>query len=308
MREQGLTQKFGGADKAEVEVVVAGGDGEILSRLLAPDSSLLEPADPSIPPVKIRVVKHLLAFGIAHTLTEKLKEYNGPDVSELDKLVLGCRIAKPFEGRPDEDGDPIYRGTVAASVREGTQTTSYIVIYDDMDSEEFDFGELYGKMLFQLGFTFILLPLTICLLGIEGLTLYSRVGEKVSGKPEKDELHQVLEQKRVNAEGAALLLQEQKKVAPSENTVDLPSANEPEKGKEPTIADTPGYKRTPPAKVSASKSKKQKPDPHSFVGRRIAKHFDNDVSLVFCRFAAFFNNASSGSAFSLDFLWHCIEI
>jgi hypothetical protein len=129
------------------KIVLAGGDAELLERLLrTEDNQLVEP-NPDIRPYSLKVCKHLMAFGIANALRHKVKQHKKTPVSEFDKLLLGCRVAKLFD-QTDADGDRVYRGTIAAAVRsKAGMQPQYIVLYDDVDTEEMSLVDIHCTLL-----------------------------------------------------------------------------------------------------------------------------------------------------------------
>jgi len=128
-------------------IIVAGGDAEILQKLLTTENNhLLEP-NPDIRPYTVAVFKHLMAFGIANALKAKIEKHKETPISQFDKLLLGCRVAKEFK-QPDEDGDRVYRGTIAASVRNRNgELQQYLILYDDVDTEEMSLVEIHGTLI-----------------------------------------------------------------------------------------------------------------------------------------------------------------
>jgi pantothenate kinase type III len=89
------------------KIVLAGGDADLLQSLLKTEDNQLVVSNPDIRPYEVTVCKHLMAFGIANALKDKVKKHKGTPVSEFDKLLLGCRVAKQFSA-PDADGDRVY--------------------------------------------------------------------------------------------------------------------------------------------------------------------------------------------------------
>jgi transcriptional antiterminator Rof (Rho-off) len=127
------------------KIIFTGPDSMILSNLLTREENHLIAPDNDIRPFTVNEYKHLLAFGIASALQAKVLEYKLVPCEEFDKLLIGCRVAKQFTVL-DEDGDCIYRGTIASSVRSKQKDLhNYLVLYDDVDTEELNLVQIHGK-------------------------------------------------------------------------------------------------------------------------------------------------------------------
>jgi pantothenate kinase type III len=149
----GKVDDSGDAEKRIPKIIVAGGDSVILQKLLENESNYLLDPNPDTRPYSIVEFKHLIAFGIAIALKAKVEKHKSQAITDFDRLLLGCRVAKEFKTL-DEDGDRIYRGTIAASVRTSdSEEHQYLVLYDDIDTEEMNLVELHGKS--GLGITFL---------------------------------------------------------------------------------------------------------------------------------------------------------
>jgi pantothenate kinase type III len=133
------------SEKRIPKIIVAGGDSVILRKLLEVNSNYLLDPNPDVRPYCIVESKHLIAFGIATALKAKVEKHKSQAITDFDRILLGCRVAKEFKTL-DEDGDRIYRGTIAASVRaKDSEEHQYLVMYDDIDTEEMNLVELHGK-------------------------------------------------------------------------------------------------------------------------------------------------------------------
>ena len=130
-------------------IILTGGDARILECLLKrKDNNLLE-SRPDIRPYEVAVNKALIAHGVAALLMRKIEEHKTSVFNESDKKLLGCRVAKEFKVS-DEDGDRVYRGTIAATIRvKNSAVRQYVVLYDDADAEEMDLVQIHGKCLFE---------------------------------------------------------------------------------------------------------------------------------------------------------------
>lgn len=129
------------------KIILTGGDARILESLLkVNDNNLLE-SRPDIIPYEIVVNKQLFSHGVAAALIMKAGQFKTTVFHEHDKKLLGCRVAKEFK-LSDDDGDRVYRGTIAATIRIKNSTArQYLVLYDDADAEEMDVVQIHGKCL-----------------------------------------------------------------------------------------------------------------------------------------------------------------
>lgn len=126
-------------------IIVTGGDSRFLESLLKMNDNNLLESRPDITPYDVVVSKQLIAHGVAAALTMKTEKYKSSVFHETDKKLLGCRVAKEFK-LSDDDGDRVYRGTIAASIRIKNSTVrQYLVLYDDADAEEMDVVQIHGE-------------------------------------------------------------------------------------------------------------------------------------------------------------------
>ena len=131
-------------------IILTGGDATILESLLKMKDNKLIESRPDIPPYEVVTSRPLIAIGIAAMLATKAEQYKTSDFHDLDRKLLGCRVAKEFS-LPDEDGDRVYRGTIAASIQVKNSTArQFLVLYDDADAEEMDLVQIHGKYSFDL--------------------------------------------------------------------------------------------------------------------------------------------------------------
>jgi len=250
-------------------IIFTGGDGDLFSKLVSADSKILTP-DPDLPPYEHKICNHLMAFGIANVLKEKLNEYKEESISEMDKLLVGCRVAKEFQ-QPDEDGDHVYRGTISGSIRDGKTETSYLVLYDDVDCEELSLVEIHAA-----------------------LTLFAKVGEKIVGTS----VHKMVAQKKNKAFDAASKMEDidvEVKGVSEQNRSEAEAKAEKYKALQMQRADAKaknaakagGEKKGTPSKRGSSQSsvpkskKPKKQDPKSYVNRRLCKYFGENESDLF---------------------------
>lgn len=248
------------------KIMFTGGDGDLFAKLVSADSNLVM-TDERVPPYEHKVCKHLMAFGIAVVLKEKQKEHKEEPVSELDKRLIGCRVAKKFE-QPDEDGDFVYRGTISGSVRDGKTEASYLVLYDDVDTEELSLVEVHAALL-----------------------LYANVGEKIVGQT----VHKMVTQKKNKALDAASKMEEldeEVKSVSEQNRSEVATKATHYKAAQLHKANVnaknaAGEKKLTPSKRASSSSstpKQKKPkttDPKTYINRRLCKFFGEDESDLF---------------------------
>jgi hypothetical protein len=129
-------------------VICTGGDADLIARLLEPDYSKLLPMEPGkqIPqPYEVKKMKLMVHYGIQGVLKAKM-ELAAKDASrDEENNLVGQRLARRFHTR-DEDGDPIFRGTIT-SVHRNNGKHPYYVRYDDGDGEDMTAVQLYGTSL-----------------------------------------------------------------------------------------------------------------------------------------------------------------
>ncbi len=135
-------------------IVVTGGSGEIITKLLQRDSGgIVESASGASQDFVVTWEKTLLHIGVAAALLGHIKqnyEENGEKIVDKEQCqvafaqkYIGKRIAKYFE-LAAEDNDHIYRGTVD-QVKHNKNGPVYNVLYDDGDQERVSQKELNGK-------------------------------------------------------------------------------------------------------------------------------------------------------------------
>ena len=144
----------------DLSVVITGGDGQLLSELLAPNHShIIETTSDGqdILPTgtfKPRFEKHMVSESVKSLLMEqKRKLQNRIEKSDVERArqdLLGQRVCKDFATMDPsaENYTPMFfRGTVVAVSQRGKtlEEDLFKIVYDDNDREEVDFTELYGE-------------------------------------------------------------------------------------------------------------------------------------------------------------------
>ena len=137
----------GGSIRNTRTVIVTGGDADLIARLLMPDYSKLllvgpDKKDPSEPPYSVKKMKQMVHYGIQAALKRKMEVAKNDPFREMENLLIGQRLAKRFQAR-DVDGDPVFRGTIAALHRDNG-AYPYYVRYDDGDGEDMSAVQLHG--------------------------------------------------------------------------------------------------------------------------------------------------------------------
>lgn len=259
------------------KIVLAGGDSRILQNLLKMENNHLLAPFTAIRPYAVAEYKHLIAFGVANAIKAKVEKYKTTTGMKFEKLLLGCRVAKEFS-KADDDGDRVYRGTIAGAIRtKNNDLEQYLVVYDDADTEELNLIEIHSA-----------------------LTLYSLTGEK-RNKKQSDEVDTVLaEKKRVSQAAAREMEDTNSKVKAQAEAIRMASVAVAAKSPRPMqtnpalkaapMSDSmksalplaSASKRKPKVKETTPKTKKVKvPDPASdpqyFVNRRVGKFFENVI-------------------------------
>ena len=134
-----------GSHDAKPTIVLCGEDAPILEFLLKGHDSHRFDVMPSIHPYVLHKCNSLASLGVSAALQRKYEKYKGVPVSDMERKVLGCRVAKAFDVA-DEHGDRIFRGTVTASIRDKDGTVQvFDITYDDADREEMDLVQLHGE-------------------------------------------------------------------------------------------------------------------------------------------------------------------
>jgi pantothenate kinase type III len=129
-------------------VICTGGDADLIARLLEPDYSKLlrmEPGKQIPQPYSVKKMKQMVHYGIQGVLKHKVKLAINDALRDEENILFGQRLAKRFHMR-DADGDPIFRGTIAAVHRKNGMFP-YYVRYDDGDGEDMTAVQLYGTSL-----------------------------------------------------------------------------------------------------------------------------------------------------------------
>lgn len=125
---------------------VTGGDATLIEKLIEPDCDLIEMNTTAhalpAPKYQVKAMKHMVHYGISGVLKREAKLFKESPSAEMDALLIGQRIAKEFSKR-DDDGDYVYRGSVAC-VHGNSCKHPYGIRYDDGETEEMDVVQLYG--------------------------------------------------------------------------------------------------------------------------------------------------------------------
>ncbi len=147
---------LGDASNPDRTVVVTGGGGDIIAKLLEPAcGGILESANDISQKYTVKWENCMIHIGVCSSLLSQIKknyvnpeeekeeEHVGTEKKDFDIIHIGKRVAKYF-AQAQEDGDHIYRGTIN-KVSQGKYASYFFVVYDDGDSEEVFLDELYGK-------------------------------------------------------------------------------------------------------------------------------------------------------------------
>jgi len=148
-------------------ILVTGGDGEILCQLLVKKTGGVihsNPGpidDPLLKEYPVIHQKHLIHYGIASALMKQAQTQNiqNHDIQKIKKLeqeldenneCIGQRVAKKFDIH-DGDGDFVFRGTITKIQRpeehkDDSGETLYFIQYDDGDQEHVTSLELQGNL------------------------------------------------------------------------------------------------------------------------------------------------------------------
>lgn len=244
-------------DNAErdINVVVTGGDAELINTLLKPnDSNTLIERDPlagDAPNVNVTVMKYAIHIGMATVLSAQT-EKRTQEMNDIDFELIGQRVAKRFQ-MVDKTGTHIYRGNIASVSRDSDGNVNYYQIrYDDGDAEEMGVVACY-----------------------EALVLYGEVGEKetdlvraateTTHKPKQPVGEKVIKAKVAASELARVdpkvKASVEKKRAAEKAAVAQKKPSSPKRAAPPH-----------PAEKTPRKKKKEE-----YVGLRAAKFFDDDL-------------------------------
>lgn len=159
LQKTGLDKSQAGDFKnSKTPIVITGGSGEILTKLLEPEfGGLIESPHIDNQNYSIKWEPSILHTGIAAVLLYNVKRnYNTEKESKEDEVIeintarkedyeqyVGSRVAKYFKQR-QTDGDRIYRGDVVSHEFRGG-IPIYFVSYDDGDKEEMTLEKVQGK-------------------------------------------------------------------------------------------------------------------------------------------------------------------
>jgi pantothenate kinase type III len=279
---------------ADRVILVTGGDAPLIERLIAPDCPLIKSfpstTASSPPKYKVEVMKHMIHHGVASVLREHVKEFEKSTSAELDTLLIGQRVAKQFP-MSDQDGDHVYRGSVAC-VHGGGPGFPYGIRYDDGDTEDMNAVELYEAMelYIQVGEKDSYTgessresqprqpPIGAKISGAQNAasklaTKDKAVEEYIQGKKRAQQSKTSTRAPEPTAKAAAVTQ------AAKDDTVKKPAV-EPKKRGRPPKNKTPASGAEPPKQV-AKKPKNAPPGlkkaDEEYVGDRVAKDFDNKL-------------------------------
>jgi len=143
--------------KPDKTIAVTGGSGEIITKLLQPNSGgIVELANDVKQDYVVTWEKTLLHIGVAAALLSHVKKnyeeisekIGGKKQAEMDPLthknLIGKRIAKYFD-QAAEDNDHMYRGTVD-NMKQTRGVLMFHVSYDDGDKEQVPLDDLQAMI------------------------------------------------------------------------------------------------------------------------------------------------------------------
>jgi len=232
-------------------VTCTGGDGDILHGLLQPFfGGVIEPPTTATASqgktlnYEVQLNKHLIHYGISAVLKYQVLAKNKAKFSKSGETHVGKRVAKVFDVECD-DGDNIFRGSVAEEIVVEGGKKSYRINYDDGDAED-----VTKESLFDM------------------LELYKQHGEKKQpeSKPRNGQKKKAEDKPKMKTEDKpqSLLAPEfPMKAAPKKHT-----NGGAEDGKVPALKKA----RT----KDDIKDMVQSSDPNSFVNKRVSKDFDGE--------------------------------
>ena len=143
-----------------LKVFITGGDGDVIAKLLesgVENLLAIEPIDtlPYMSSVEFHKHKHLQHYGISALVMEKSKAFDTSNADNKDhqlrEEIKGQRVAKKFylrttAGEKTSEQGSIFRGSIASITRGHTlEEDWFFIIYDDGDTEQMSFTEVYGK-------------------------------------------------------------------------------------------------------------------------------------------------------------------
>mmetsp|Transcript_106478 Transcript_106478/g.159276 ORF Transcript_106478/g.159276 Transcript_106478/m.159276 type:complete len:667 (-) Transcript_106478:119-2119(-) len=246
-------------EDAEVDarptIVVTGGDSNILAKMLENDYPSIRAEPGTVLPVndyQLYNMKHLIHYGIGYLLNKKaVKRIEHPD-DELRDRIIGLRVARWF-GPRDAEGENLFRASVVRIAREDElEKDLFYVRYDDGDAEHCELKEIY-----------------------EMLCLYNECGEK-----EKTDNAQpwVDEKKKAAKESADLLFEKSEKLRKDiedEKKKKLARERSPESGSA-TMANRKRSWQQGDGDAKKPRGKAKKSNAQAYLGRRIAKAFEQE--------------------------------
>lgn len=178
-RKNGANQKMqfakGAAENTKRNVIVTGGDGDLISHLIQADySGILEGRSPIVAQgFDVILSKYVIHYGIQAALMDRVRErwnvqdkerfLKGEDEGKADvnQIYVGKRVAKWFKD-VDAKGSHYFKGTITKVFRgivgKGDDTVLFHIEFDDGDEEDAEIEELDGKKMLM-----VLTALSYCL-------------------------------------------------------------------------------------------------------------------------------------------------
>jgi len=162
-RKNGANQKMqfakGAAENTKRNVIVTGGDGDLISHLIQADySGILEGRSPIVAQgFDVILSKYVIHYGIQAALMDRVRErwnvqdkerfLKGEDEGKADvnQIYVGKRVAKWFKD-VDAKGSHYFKGTITKVFRgivgKGDDTVLFHIEFDDGDEEDAEIEEL----------------------------------------------------------------------------------------------------------------------------------------------------------------------
>ena len=171
VRKKGANQKMlfakGAAENTKRNVIVTGGDGDLISHLIQADySGILEGRSPIVAQgFEVILSKYVIHYGIQAALMDRVRErwnvqdkerfLKGEDEAKEDvnQIYVGKRVAKWFKD-VDASGSHYFKGTITKVFRgivgKGDDTVLFHIEFDDGDEEDAEIEELDGKKVLRV--------------------------------------------------------------------------------------------------------------------------------------------------------------
>ena len=237
-------------------VTCTGGDGDLLHQLLQPfHGGVIEPPIAAAASqgeklkYQVQLNKHLIHYGISAVLQmQVLARKNKAEFYKSVESHVGKRVAKVFDVESD-DGDNIFRGSVANEIIIEGGKKGYRIKYDDGDAEDVTTESLFDM-----------------------IELYKRYGEKkLPEAKSKDGKKKAAGKPKKTAE-------DKPKESKSKANNEAPNFPMKAASKKHTNGGAENGK-VPAAKKAKTKDDIKdivQSDPNSFVNKRVSKDFDGD--------------------------------